>query len=260
MTAWESVVLGAVQGAAEFLPISSSGHLAVLEHLWLLPESSRLPLTVALHVGTAVAVLVFFARRIAHIVADLFMCDPGRRRAAWRTAGMIAVASVPAAVVGLGFGEAIDQAFSSPVVVGVCLLVTGAVLFGTRFVRPGSCGFGWRRALVVGLAQAVAVLPGISRSGATIAAGLYAGAAGAAAFEFSFLLSVPAVLGAAVLELPELATAGLDPVMAGLGAAVALVSGLVALWLLRRAVAGGRLHIFAYYCWLTGLAVLLFVR
>jgi undecaprenyl-diphosphatase len=260
MAVWEAIVLGVVQGAAEFLPISSSGHLAVLEHLWRVPESARLPLTVALHLGTAVAVVVFFARRIGGIVAGLFSGEPGRCRAAWRMAGMIAAASVPAAVVGLGFGDAIDRAFASPIFVGICLLVTGAVLFGTRFLTPGCAGLGWRRAVLVGLAQAVAVLPGVSRSGATITAGLYSGLGGEAAFEFSFLLSVPAVLGAAALELPELASTGLDPAAAGLGAAVALASGLAALWLLRRAVAGGRLHFFAYYCWLAGLAVLLFVR
>ncbi len=260
MSEIEALVLGVVQGTTEFLPVSSSGHLVVLEHIWQVPETARLPLTVALHVGTALAVVVFFARRLVEMATGLAAPDVCRRRASQRMVSSVAVASIPAAAVGLGLGDIVDRAFGSPVLIGICLLLTGAMLFGTRFAPAGKSGLNLRRAVVIGLAQAVATLPGISRSGATIAAGLYCGLDRREAFEFSFLLSVPAVLGAVALELPKLANSGLSLVVAGIGAATALASGVIALWLLRRAVSGGRLHNFAWYCWLVGLSVLVFVR
>jgi undecaprenyl-diphosphatase len=257
---WQAAVLGLIQGATEFLPVSSSGHLVLLEHVWRLPESARVPLTVALHLGTAAAVVVFFARRVSSILSGAFSPAADVRSQSLRTIGMVSAATLPAVVVGIALGDALDRAFSSPALVAISLIGTGGVLFGTRFARAAGRTLGWRVALAVGLAQAVAVLPGVSRSGATIAAGLYAGLSGDEAFEFSFLLAVPAVLGAAGLELPGFVRSGLDPVSAALGAAVAFASGLLAIWVLRKAVAGKRFWLFSVYCWAAGLAALLFVR
>jgi len=260
MSVVQAVVLGILQGVTEFLPVSSSGHLAILEHIWSLPEAQRLPLTTMLHLGTAVAVLVFFWRRIVGILAGCFSGDPGRNGPSRHTIGYVILGSVPAAAVGLLLNDRIDAAFSSPALVAALLLVTGAMLFGTRFVPVREGRPGWARALLVGLAQAVAILPGISRSGATISAGLYSGMGREESFEFSFLLAVPAILGASLLELRKVDLAAVSPASVGLGTLVALVSGLAALYLLRRIVVSRQLYLFAFYCWLVGILGLVFVR
>ncbi len=260
MSTLESVVLGVVQGATEFLPVSSSGHLVLLQHLWKTAAVVRLPLTVALHTGTALATIAFFRQRLAALAAGAVARDSRRRGAAMKTILLIALASLPAAVVGIGLADAVESAFASPMLVGVCLLATGLVLYGTRWAVERGQPLDWRRALVIGLAQAAAVLPGISRSGVTVATGIYCGLDRRDAFEFSFLLSLPAVLGGILLELDNLVRcrAGLFAVVAG--AAAAMASGMLALWLLRRAVTGQRLYLFGFYCWLAGLAALALVR
>lgn len=260
MSLLDAIVLGLLQGLTEFLPVSSSGHLAILEHVWRLDPAVRLPLATLLHLGTAGAMLVYFAKRLALVAADCFGRDPLRRCRSWRLVGFIVVGSVPAAIVGLLLHDRIEAAFANPVLVAAMLLVTGAVLFGTRFVRADGRPLGWGRAIIIGIAQAIAILPGISRSGATIAAGVYAGVGREESFEFSFLLAVPAILGAALLELRKTELSLLDPSATAAGVLVALVSGIGALALLRRAVVGRRLYLFAFYCWLAGLAALAFVR
>ncbi|MCX6840873.1 MAG: undecaprenyl-diphosphate phosphatase [candidate division WOR-3 bacterium] len=259
MSVLEAVLLGLVQGITEFLPVSSSGHLAVLEHLWKLPAESRLPLTTMLHGATALAVLFYFAPLLARLIRGLWAGDAARRGSSWRMVGFIVLASVPAGVVGVMFSDMIDRAFSSLLLVGLMLLVTGGVLFGTRFARPRG-EMSWMRALLVGVAQAIAILPGISRSGATIAGGLYLGMERKQAFEFSFLLAIPAISGAFLMQVRKVNLAVLSPAALAVGMAVAFVAGLAALFVLGRAVTGRKLHWFAYYCWAAGLAVILFVR
>ncbi len=259
MSLLEAIMLGLVQGITEFLPVSSSGHLAVLEHLWRLPAESRLPLTTMLHGATALAVIFYFAPLLARLIRGLWASDAVRRVSSWRMVGFILLASIPAGLVGVMFSDLIDRAFSSPLLVGLMLLVTGGVLYGTRFSRA-QVETGWVRALLVGVAQGIAILPGISRSGATIASGLYLGMDRKEAFEFSFLLAVPAITGAFLLETRKVDLAVLSPVALAAGMVVALVSGLAALYVLGRAVVGRKLHWFAFYCWLAGLATIVFVR
>jgi undecaprenyl-diphosphatase len=167
---------------------------------------------------------------------------------------------VPAAIVGLLLHDRIEVAFASPMLVAAMLLVTGTLLFGIWFVKTDGRPLGWSRAIVIGIAQAIAILPGISRSGATIAAGVYSGVGREESFEFSFLLAVPAILGAALLELRNSELSALNPMTAAAGVLVALMSGILALALLKRAVVGRRLYLFAFYCWLAGLGALVFVR
>lgn len=260
MSFLEAVILGVVQGATEFLPVSSSGHLVIIEHLWAMPAAQRLPLTTMLHLGTAASVLIYFRRRILGIISGCFSRDAGRRGPSRRVAAYVLVGSIPAAAVGLLMNDWIEAAFSSPTIVGAMLLVTGTALFGTRFLWSSDRPMGWGRAMLVGVAQAIAILPGISRSGATITAGLYSGVGRVESFEFSFVLAVPAILGASLLELPKLSSAALNPAAAAAGTAVALLSGLAALHLLRRAVVGRRLYLFAFYCWAAGALALLLVR
>jgi len=270
MSIIQALLLGLIQGLTEFLPVSSSGHLAVLEHLWKLPAESRLPLTTMLHGATALAVIFYFAPLLVRLIRGLWARDAARRVLSWRMVGFLAFASLPAAVIGVAFSDMIDRAFSEPLLVGLMLLVTGGVLFGTRFAPVGGSGearpdrspreVGWTRALLVGMAQSIAILPGVSRSGATIAGGLYLGMGREQAFEFSFLLAVPAITGAFLLEVRKVDFGLLNPPALAVGMAAAFVAGLAALFLLARAVAGRKLHWFGFYCWLAGLATILFVR
>jgi len=259
MSIFEALLLGLVQGVTEFLPVSSSGHLAVLEHLWKLPAESRLPLTTMLHGATALAVIFYFAPLLARLTRGLWARDTARRSSSWRMVGFIVVASIPAGVIGVVFSDLIDRAFSSPHLVGLMLLVTGGVLFGTRFSQPQG-KTSWVRVFLVGIGQAIAILPGISRSGATIASGLYLGMERKEAFEFSVLLAIPAIAGAFLLEFRKVDLAVLNPPALAVGMVAAFLAGLAALFLLARAVAGRKLHWFGFYCWLAGLATILFVR
>jgi undecaprenyl-diphosphatase len=259
MSLLEAVLLGLVQGLTEFLPVSSSGHLAVLEHLWKLPAESRLPLTTMLHGATVLAVIFYFAPLLARLIRGLWADDSARRSTSWRMAGFIVVASIPAGLIGVVFNDVIERAFASPLLVGLMLLVTGTVLFGTRSAEARG-RTGWIRTLLVGVAQAIAILPGISRSGATIASGLYLGMERQEAFEFSFLLAIPAIAGAFLLEFRKVNLAALNPPAVAAGMATAFVAGLAALFVLARAVTGRKLSWFAFYCWLAGLATILFVH
>jgi undecaprenyl-diphosphatase len=255
MTILQAVLLGVLQGLTEFLPVSSSGHLALAEHFFHV-TSPGVTFEVLLHLGTALAVVVWFRRRIASILVALARAAarlPHDRDAA-RLGVHLIVGTIPAAVVGYLLEKEVERAFESPAVVSALLLVTGLFLWAAGRARPG------RRerttladALWIGVAQAVAVLPGISRSGATISAGLGRGLRREAAVEFAFFLSVPVILGAAAASLPDARAAGGDigwPV--ALGSAVAFASALPAIAVLVRAVAGGRIQRFAYYCWAVG--------
>ena len=191
MSFLESVLLGLVQGVTEFLPVSSSGHLAVLEHLWKLPLESRLPLTTMLHGATVLVTIVFFFPQIVSIVTGLWASDSSRRRASWSMVFFIVIATIPAALVAVLLRHAVEESFANPMHVGLMFLVTGVILFATRYARPKGRG-GWFRALLVGVAQAISALSrGISRSGATISTGHVSGDGTRAAFDFSFLLAIP---------------------------------------------------------------------
>lgn len=251
MTLPQAVLLGAVQGVTEFFPVSSSGHLVICQALFGLREPS-LAFDIFLHAGTLVAVAVFFARDIAR----LFTTDR-------RTLLLLAVASVPACVVGLLFKDHIEALFASPRTVGFMLVATGVWLaaasaygfFKTRKGRDGAPKeLGVAPSLAVGLAQAVAVIPGISRSGATIATGILSGLGNERAFRFAFLLSLPAVGGACVLKARKIgaALAGPESAVFLAGGITAMLVGLASIGLLRRMVRENRLSIFGIYCIVVG--------
>ena len=251
MSVWEAMLLGLVQGLTEFLPISSSGHLALAEAALGL-KTPGLVVEVALHVATLLAVFIAFRERLMDLARGAIRRDPG----AWRYIGLLVLATIPAAVVGVLFGDFFKQAFGSLVEVGIEFILTGAILWSTRWVGPPKPGGRLTavNATLIGAAQAAAILPAISRSGTTVAAGMWLGMDPVRAGEFSFLLSIPAIGGAAVLELPKLAGAtgqvGVAPL--ALGFIVSLVTGVLSIrWLVtllrRRA-----FHWFAPYCWAIG--------
>lgn len=239
MSLGEAVLLGIVQGITEFLPISSKTHLVVVPALLGLP-SPGLPFIVLLHLGTLLALLAYFARDLVGIVSDLL--TPGAEGR--RTASLLAVATVPAAIAGYLWEETFERLLSDPVSVAFSLVATAALLATAEWVagrigrskappRPLRHATLPRDALGMGVAQAVALLPGVSRSGSTMAAGLGLGLHRAAAARFSFLMAIPVIAGANALELPEVLEAGVGGAELA-GFAAAFGSGLVAVtWLLR---------------------------
>lgn len=255
MSVLQAAILGLVQGLSEFLPISSSGHLVMAQWFLNVPAPG-LVVEVVLHVATLLSVAIVYRARLGRIVAGSLRGD----REQWGYLGLLALASIPAALVGLGFEDAIEAAFDSPWVTGVMLLATGAVLWSTRG-RGGDGAVDARRALLMGVAQAVAILPGVSRSGTTIATGLWGRVDAERAAEFSFLMSMPAIAGAALLKLGDIgrSLAGADAAPLAVGFVVALVSGVAAIkslvWLVRRRA----FHAFAYYLWPAGMAFLVAV-
>jgi undecaprenyl-diphosphatase len=268
----EATFLGVVQGLTEFLPVSSSGHLVAFQHLLGL-QSPELLFDVVVHGGTLLAVLLVYWKDLWEIIKEsLFaaaeMVRKGNVRATWqsrpyfRLAAYLLIGTVPAAAAGLLFQDALEQAFASLLSVGCMLLVTGTVLFGTRLSKgPGRDlqDLSLRDCLVIGIAQSFALLPGISRSGITIATGLFCGLNRDLAARFSFLLSVPAILGANILQAYKaretLQAINVWPFL--FGGLAALISGYVALRLLLRVVHKGRLFHFSYYCWAVGTIIIL---
>jgi len=259
MSIWQSIALGILQGLTEFLPVSSSGHLALAEH-FLAVESPGVTFEVFVHFGTALAVIVYFRRRIASILRALvrwcFRRDHDESDA--KLGLLLLVGTLPAVAVGLLFEETVERAFGNPVLVSVLLMVTGFVLWITKLIpeggrpRPGVPG-----ALAIGFAQAAAVLPGVSRSGATISAALGLRLGRTAAAEFAFLLSLPVILGATAMSVTDaLAGGGSAGMTVTLGTAAAFGSAVPAIALLMRVVNAGTFYRFAYYCWGAGLLAL----
>ncbi len=247
--------MGLVQGLTEFLPVSSSGHL-VLAQEYLGIGTPGIVVEAALHVATVFAVVVYFRRRLITI----FRGAAGGTGGWLRFVALIAVASLPAGVVGLTLGDKIEPLFESNRAVGVALLFTAAVLLTSslfRRRRATLAELGFAGALAVGVAQALAIAPGVSRSGMTIVAGLLVGLAGAEAATFSFLLSVPAILGAAALEATK--TEGFHGNWAALGFAfvVAFVVGLGAIYAVLKSLRGRGFGWFGAYCAALGVWVLL---
>jgi len=246
-----------VQGLTEFLPVSSDGHLAILQYfLTPIPVEDRLAITVALHLGTLLAVIIYFRRELVGMATTLLF----GRRDGLPSIWLLALGTLPAAVIGVAVRDRIAATFDSLPVIGVGFLLTGSLLFFAGAVRGASRTddmLGPWDALLIGVMQATALLPGISRSGTTISAGLFLKIRPDVAVRFSFLLAVPAISGAVALEgkaILALPSEMLGTLLAGM--VVAAGTGLLAIAVLLRLIRGGKLRYFAYYCWALGAAVL----
>ena len=205
MEIWKAIIVGIVQGLAEFLPISSSGHIVLTQYLLGIREMGAehqpdLGFEVILHVGTLVSVLLFFRRSLWRLVQSLFDKEmiEERKKIMW-----LGVATVPAVIAALLFKDFFDAVPGKPVVVSGLLYVTGLILFIPRLVKGGAEKVGLKTSVIMGIGQAFAILPGISRSGSTIAAGMVSGAKAEKAAEFSFLMSIPAITGGFVLTMKD---------------------------------------------------------
>lgn len=246
----QAMLLAVVQGVTEWLPVSSSGHLAAAQMLMGL----EVPVAydVVLHLGTLVAVLVFLRKELSGMASSALRLDV--RGDGGRLILFVAVGSVPAGVVGLLFKKPLEAMFTNLPVVTAAFALTGVILLlSRRHGRPRELGAG--SAFAVGLMQAVAIIPGVSRSGSTISAALMLGIAPEKAAKYSFLLSVPAILGAGLLEAGSLMSSGIPAPVLLSGFAVSAAVGWASIRLLWRVVVAGRFHLFAYYCFALALAL-----
>ncbi len=267
MSWWEALLLGLVQGLTEFIPVSSDGHLSAAE--MLLPDFRQVGVLfdVLVHVGTLFAVLIYYRRFLREEAAGLFSRDLARRRGAWELTGLMALAMVPTGIVAILLKDVVEQTKSSARFVGVMEIATGLLLALSYLARGGKRErrtMTRRDALWIGLAQGFAVLPGLSRSASTIAVGLLLGLSGEWAVNFAFLLVIPAILGAAGLEIfsawrQEGVAFFASPDFAKYlaGAAVAGAVGYLTIGWMIRLVSTRRVHLFAIYCLLFGLLLIL---
>lgn len=306
MTWWEAIILGVVQGLTEFFPVSSSGHLVMSQHLLGLSVPG-IGFEVAVHVATLISVLIVYRDKVYRLLRGAVGLE---EKSAWPYLLKLLLASVPAAVIGLGFQDWFEARFDEPVFTGTMLLVTGMLVWSSRWTRAerlpswtefvphvlaaivalvlGSIGGflvvsavllviflvsrvtarhewkdepTWGGALLMGIAQACAILPGISRSGSTVVTGLWRRIDPVAAAEFSFLMSIPAILGAAVLALPDLAAGGTQvaALPLAIGFLAAGIAGVLAIRWFVALLAKQNFHVFAYYCWIAGTLFLLTV-
>ena len=270
MSLLEAVLLGIVQGLTEFLPISSSGHLVLGEFL-LKVRFDDISFEVFLHLGTFLSVVIVFRHTIWSILRAVWLKAKSifvRKVASYQSEGwhlllLIIAGSIPAGIAGMLFKNYVEKSFSSVLFVSVMLLFTGTILFLTQFLKTARGKLNFSDAFMVGLAQALALLPGISRSGMTISAGIFKGVERSKAAEFSFILSLPAILGASVIELREVlshANLGQDIRIYLAGAITAFAVGYLAIKFLLNVIKKGKFQYFAYYCLAVGLFFLIFSR
>lgn len=278
MTALHALILGIIQGLTEFLPISSSGHLVVFQQLLGLVEPG-IAFEISVHLGTLAAVLIFFREEILEVnaaaVAGLLSAISGKgslhelyaSSQGFRMAMLLAAGSVPTAIIGIFLQTQSDRLFTSIslagsmlIVTGMILVLTGLLLWLTRGVDArghGMSGFTLGIALAIGVVQGLAIIPGISRSGSTIATGLLFGLDRRTAGSFSFLLSIPAIVGAAGLQVVMDGLGDVHLANMAIGAGVSFVVGILSLGILMRIVNQGRLYLFAPYCVVAGTIVLI---
>ena len=264
----QGIIIGIVQGLTEFLPLSSSAHLVFIQNI--LGVESSLAFDTFLHLGSLLAVLWFFRGDIYRMLKSWWLSlgdilqhrfkeglqeDP-YKRLAW----YVILATVPVAIVGVLFEDAVDSLFAGALYVpAFFLFVTGTILYLSQRMGPGEINFntiGKKEALFMGLGQACAILPGLSRSGTTIAAGLTIGLDKEFAAKFSFILSIPAILGAFILQLKDIGTsldANFLPVI--LGFIAAFIAGYAAIRWMIELIQKKNLDIFSYYCWIVGIVV-----
>ena len=249
MGLFQAIISGIVQGIAEFLPISSSGHLVILHKLMGLKEPEIL-FDIFLHLGTLAAVFIVFGREIVESVTT-------KKRIGF----LILLSSAVTFIVVLIFIKNIEAAFSNTRTVGIMLVVTGVWLIAGNFIRLGTEGMTVFKASLIGLAQGLAALPGISRSGATISTGLFLGLDGQAAARFSFLLSIPVVIGAFLFKIKETGFnfTGMN-VNYFIGFFISCIVGILSLKLLLRILYKNKFHWFGVYCIVVGILVVIFLK
>lgn len=246
----ETIILGIIQGLTEFLPVSSSGHLVIVQHFFGMKEGV-IALDVVLHLGTLLALIIFFWKDIVAVLKDK------------KVIGQIIVVTIITGIIGVTGKDFFERLFSSPRVVGFGWVVSGLLLLSTKIVidRKGRSDFRWSDAGILGLTQGIAIIPGISRSGTTIATLLFRGIEREKAFAYAFIVGIPAILGAAVLEVRHIDTAVRQNVsLLGSGFIASALAGFISLWFLRFVIRRAKLHYFGWYCLLAAALTFIFIR
>ncbi len=268
MTFIKAIVLGAIQGLTEFLPISSSGHLALAQY-FLNVKETPLIFDIMLHVGTLVAIILVFIRDIIDIILAIFGREPSPNRDSnfktIRSGRMfliyIIIGSIPTMIIAMIIEKFVEQAFTSPIIVSVMLILTGVILWLSGINGPRRIthhGVNTLKAFVIGIAQGISALPGISRSGATISTALILGVSGEESARYSLLLSIPAIIGATIFELKDISSVDIPISVILAGTLAAFVVGYVAIRFLLRVLKQGYFFRFAYYCWFIGIVAIIF--
>lgn len=264
MSTIETILMGLLQGLTEYLPVSSSGHLAIAAALFGIDGEQNLTFTIAVHVATVLSTLVILWKEIVWIFKGLFRWD-GTLNSEQRYALAIIVSMIPVGIVGVFFKDYVEEIFGAGLlVVGCCLLLTAALLIFSYYARARQKEeVTLRDAFIIGLAQAVAVLPGVSRSGSTIATGLLLGNKKETLAQFSFLMVIPPILGEALLDTVKVMHSGVDAATAGIGIlplvagfAAAFISGCIACKWMINIVRRGKLIYFGIYCAIIGTALI----
>ncbi|MDA1191317.1 MAG: undecaprenyl-diphosphate phosphatase [Candidatus Poribacteria bacterium] len=252
MSLWEAAVLGLVQGLTEFLPVSSSGHLVLAQHLFGLGGAENLAYDLLLHIATLFAVFIAFRNDLWTMLTGIIKRD----RTQLKLAFFLILAMAPTGMIAILIKEYIEEAFNRPMVVGFMLLITGSALYITpRARRPFLLleGIGVKQALTIGIVQGFAPLPGISRSGVTICAGIASGLQAEASARFSFLLAILAIVAASIFSISDISAFPTENLPAvGVGMVVAFASGLVSIQWLMKIARRGKFDMFAYYCFAVG--------
>lgn len=262
MTPPQAIILGIIQGITEFFPVSSSGHLVIFQALFGMKEP-QLAFDIFLHFGTLVSIIVFFHKDIVNLFSRVD-CQGQPTRFFRSTLFYIAIATVPTFIIGFFFKDTVEGLFADPRLVGAMLLVTGAWLFfasrRSKNIKEPS-GLNLLNSIVMGIAQGLAVVPGISRSGATIGAGLATGLGRENAFRVSFLMAIPAIAGACILKAHKITTVAAkgEALMFLAGGTAAAVTGVITLRALLGIVKNNKLSFFGIYCILAGILVIILI-
>ncbi len=250
MSYWESIVEGIIQGLTEFLPVSSSGHLHISHGLFNSKTSISLSFTIFLHLFSLFAVLIIFRKSIINIIKGILSAISEKKTNEDFNLGMmVIVGTIPTAIIGLLFEDYFEETFSSPLVVSVILFFNGIILYSSKFFQQKNGELTYKKAFIIGLVQGLAITPGISRSGSTISTAILLGVNREKAGVFSFLLSIPAILGAVVLGYKGFLSISVNDFYVYLtGGLFAFFVGLFSLVILLKLIKKGNFYIFAYYC------------
>jgi len=249
MSIIDAIILGAIQGLTEFLPVSSSGHLVLAQEL-LGVTVPGVSFEVIVHLGTLFSVFVYFRKKVWRLAQSLYRPEFKTER---KVLQLLVIGTIPAGLAGFLLKDFFESLFSSPFMTSAMLIVTGFILLSSKLAGSRKRDLSIPSAVVIGLAQMLAILPGISRSGSTITAGLLFGLSSEEAAEFSFLLAIPVIAGAAVLKSSELLSMGSVNLLSYLtGAVTSFLFGLLAVYLVLNLIRRGRFEYFAYYCFAVG--------
>ena len=269
MELFQAIFLGILQGITEFLPVSSSGHLVLARSLFGRDLEAGITFEIVVHFGSFCSIALYYRKLIAEILGDLFksVTPEGIKNEMYKTNSnikfclFILISMIPAMIVGFTMQDTIEDLFMNPFFVSCMLLITGTLLFSTKFVKDPQKEVNGVRSFIMGIAQAFAIIPGISRSGSTISVGLFSGMKREEVANFSFLMVLPVLAGAMLLAVMDLMETGIEAaavITLVVGFFTSFVSGYLALSYLVKLLKNAKFYYFSYYCWVVGIAGIIY--